>query len=195
MRYNLSEINAIIRDRRSIKPEDFSDRKVHKEMIQVLLENARWAPTHGMTQPWYFKVFYGAGIQRLSTFQSDLYQQVTPPENQVEKKRNKLKERPFCASAIIALCMKRQETEKIPEIEEVAAVSCAVQNMFLTATAYGLAAYWGSGFPTYREETKAFLGLGPKDQCLGFFYIGYPSVEWPSGQRRPQEYFSDWVED
>ena len=32
----------------------------------------------------------------------------------------------------------RQEIEKIPEIEELAAVSCAVQNMHLTASALGM---------------------------------------------------------
>ena len=90
--------------------------------------------------------------------------------------------------------MKRQETEEIPEVEEIAAVSCGVQNMMLTATAYGLATYWGSGGLTYSDEMKTFLGLGEKDQCLGFLYVGYPGDEWPTGQRRPQEYYSDWVE-
>ena len=29
------------------------------------LENARWAPTHALTQPWYFKVFTDDGRQQL----------------------------------------------------------------------------------------------------------------------------------
>ena len=57
MLFNLSEINELIRSRRTIYPEQFSDRKVHIEQIEVLLNNAQWAPTHGNTQPWRFKVF------------------------------------------------------------------------------------------------------------------------------------------
>ena len=58
MRFNVSEINECIRTRRSIYPVQFSSRKVHKELIETLLENARWAPTHKLTQPWRFKIYY-----------------------------------------------------------------------------------------------------------------------------------------
>ena len=57
MRYNLSEITELIRNRRTIYPEQFSDRKVHLEQIELILNNAQWAPTHGNTQPWRFVVF------------------------------------------------------------------------------------------------------------------------------------------
>ena len=65
MRHNLSEINEVIKDRRTIYPETYSDRKVHKEQIELLLNNALWAPTHGMTQPWRFKVFMDAPKKEL----------------------------------------------------------------------------------------------------------------------------------
>ena len=73
MRYNLSEITDIIKDRRSIKPEAFSARKVHKEIITNVLNNALWAPTHGMTQPWRFKVFTGDARKRLGDFAAENY--------------------------------------------------------------------------------------------------------------------------
>lgn len=189
MQYNLSEINEIIRNRRTIYPEQFSTRKVHKEIIQNLLENARWAPTHGMTQPWFFKIFMGNGLLKFIEFHS---QNIN--EKFTAEKFEKLKSRIEKASAIIAVGMKRQPTEKIPEIEEAEAVACAVQNMFLTATAHGLAFYWGSGGLTYSEEMKSFLGMKEKDKCLGLIFLGYPSIEWPQGQRRPVEYFTEWVE-
>lgn len=193
MRYNVSEISGVIRDRRTIKPEQFSARKVHRELIEALLDNARWAPTHGLTQPWYFKIFTEAGLQLLGDFQAATYQANTPEAAFKPAKHEKLGSRPLLASAVIAICMKRQKTEKIPEVEEIAAVACAVQNMQLTAAAYGLGTYWGSGAISYSEEMKTFLGLGAKDRCLGFLYVGYPAGEWPKGQRRPQEYYTDWV--
>ncbi len=195
MKYDLSEINEVIRNRRSIYPEQFSDRKVHKEQIETLLTNATWAPNHGMTQPWRFKVFIDDGLETLSEFQSSLYRSMTSDEDFNEMKFQKLKNRPLKSSAVIAICMKRQEREKIPEIEEIEAVACSVQNMYLTATAYGLAVYWSTGGPTYRSETKEFLGLGDKDRCLGFFYIGYPGIDWPQGQRKPIEYVTEWIDE
>ena len=57
MKYNLSEITDLIKNRRTIYPEQYSDRKIHKEQIEVLLNNAIWAPSHGLTQPLAFKVF------------------------------------------------------------------------------------------------------------------------------------------
>ena len=68
MRFNLSEINELIRERRTIYPEQFSTRIVHKEQVELILNNAQWAPTHGNTQPWRFKVFMEDGRQPLADF-------------------------------------------------------------------------------------------------------------------------------
>jgi nitroreductase len=179
MRFNVSEINECIRTRRSIYPEQFSDRKVHKELIEVLLENARWAPTHKLTQPWRFKVFMEDGLKRFAEWHSETYKKITPPEKFKEMKYRKLRERPLKSSAVIAIVMQRDEKESIPVEEEIAAVAAAVQNMHITCSAYGLAAYWGSGGLTYTDEMKEFLGIGEKDLCLGMFFIGYPDIEWP----------------
>jgi nitroreductase len=195
MKFNLSEITELIRFRRTIYPEQFSQRKVHKEQIELILNNALWAPTHGNTQPWRFKVFMEDGRNRLSEFLGSAYSEIIPLEKQSELKRSKLEKRPLMASAIIAVCMKRQETEKIAEIEEIEAVACAVQNMHLTCTAYGLGGFWSTPSIIYHEQMNTFLNLNPKDKCIGLFYIGYPSIEWPSGQRRPLEYMTDWFND
>ena len=88
MKYNLSEITAVIKDRRTIFPEMFSDRKVHREQIEAILNNAIWAPTHGLTQPWTFTVFSGDGLQKLSDFLSETYRKLTPSETFSETKFN-----------------------------------------------------------------------------------------------------------
>lgn len=193
MRFNLSEITAVIKDRRTIYPEQFSNRIVHKEIIENILNNAIWAPNHGMTQPWRFKVFQGSGLKKLGDFQAEHYRSKNTEQNFDGQKYEKFKNRPALAQAVIAICMERQQTEKIPELEEVEAVACAVQNMYLTCTAYGLGAYWGSGGATYSNEMKKFLGLNEKDKCLGLFFIGYPAVEWPKSHRKPIEYVTEWI--
>lgn len=195
MRFNLSEINELIRERRTIYPEQFSTRKVHREQVEVILNNAQWAPTHGNTQPWRFEVFMGEEArQDLSQFLGKTYQEVIPVELQNDAKLAKMMRRPLLASAVVAVSMARQPEEKILEIEEIEAVACAIQNMHLTCTAYGLGGFWATPKIIYTPQMNAFLGLGEKDKCLGLFFIGYPEIEWPKSHRRPLEYTTKWRE-
>lgn len=195
MRFNLSEITDLIKNRRTIYPEQFSDRKVHKEQLELILNNAQWAPTHGNTQPWRFKVFTEESRQVLSDFLAETYLKLTPPEAQNDLKLAKMMQRPMQASAVVAVCMERQPTEKILEIEEIEAVACAIQNMHLTCTAYGLGGFWATPKLIYSQEMNQFLKIGEKDKCLGLFYIGYPAIEWPTAHRKPLEYTTEWIND
>ncbi len=193
MKYNLSEINELMRMRRTIYPEQFSPRKVHKEQIELLLNNAQWAPTHGNKQPWRFNVFTELGLDKLSEFLGNTYLQQTPKEQQNVLKLAKLISRPLKSSVVIAICMERQKEEKIPEIEEIEAVACAIQNLHLSCTAYGLGGFWSTPKLIYMPIMNEFLSIGEKDKCLGLFYIGYPSIDWPSSHRKPLEYNTEWI--
>ncbi|MEC9159539.1 MAG: nitroreductase [Bacteroidota bacterium] len=192
MKYNLSEITEIIKNRRTIYPQFYSSRKVHKEIIEHLLQNATWAPTHGMTQPWRFKVFTEESRKTLSDTLSMLYKQLTPTENFREDKFAKMQARPFQASAVIVAYMKRGDNPKIPEIEEISSVACAIQNLCLTATAYGIGSFWSTPKIIYTKEMNDFLKISDEDKCMGIIYLGYPNDEWPKGQRKPIEYLTEW---
>ena len=195
MKYNLSEISDLIKNRRTIYPEQFSDRKIHKEQVEVLLNNAIWAPTHGLTQPWTFKVFIDEGRQKLSDFLSTYYLENTKKEDFRELKFNKFKNRPLMSGAVIAVSVKHDPESNIPELEEANAVACAIQNMSLTCTAWGLGAFWSTPRLIYTQNMNTFLGIGEKDKCMALFYVGYPKTDfkWPKGQRKPIEYFTEWV--
>ena len=193
MRHNLSDSFELIKDRRTIYPELYSDRKIHREIVEKLLNAAIWAPTHGNTQPWRFSVFTEAGLNKLSTFLGEAYKKHTPKADFSELKLEKLMNRPLMASTVIAICMKREEAERIPEIEEIEAVACAVQNMHLMATAYGIGGFWSTPKFIYNQEVNPFFDLEKKDKVLGLFYLGYPKEDWPKGQRRPIEYISNWI--
>lgn len=193
MRFNLSEINELIKSRRTIYPEQFSERKVHREQIELILNNAQWAPTHGNTQPWRFHIFVDQGLQKLSTFLGQTYLETTAKDDQNDAKLAKLIRRPLLSSVVVAVSMKRQTEEKILEIEEIEAVACAIQNMHLTSTAYGLGGFWSTPKLIYHQKMNVFLGIEEKDKCLGLFYIGYPSIDWPEAHRKPLEYHSTWI--
>jgi len=187
MSLRLAAANALIRRRRTIKPRDMSEKPVEPKTLAAILENGNWAPTHGMTEPWRFFVFSGEGRQRLADFCASLYEKTTPEDQVRPDKLEKLKTQPLAAPVVIAIGMKRQEIEKIPEVEEIEAVACAVQNMHLTASALGMAAFWSTPPITYTDEMREWLGLeDERDRCLGFFYLGWPaSEEWPESKRGP----------
>ena len=166
-----------------MSPEQYSARKVHREQLELILTNGTWAPNHGMTQPWRYKVFLENGMKKLEEFLPELYRKLTPTEKFKETKFERLKNRLNHVSAVVVICLERDKSGKIPEMEEVEAVACSVQNMMLTTVAYGLACYWSTPGFIYSSEIKAFLGLEEQDKCLGLFYIGYPSGEWPQSPR------------
>lgn len=195
MDYNVEEINRLMRSRRSVFPDQFEKgRQTPDSVVYEILENARWAPNHGHTEPWHFVVFSGAGLKRLAAFQSELYKQ-TAGEKFKEATYEKLKSRPLQASHVIAIGMKRDPNKKHPEVEEIAAVACSVENIYLSVTAYGLGGYWTTGGVTYNEQAKAFFGLGKDDRLLGFFYLGYVAVPPGVGKRKPLEEKTTWIKD
>lgn len=192
----LAAANGLIRRRRSIKPAQMSDRPVDPAILGNIIENANWAPTHGLTEPWRFKIFEGAGREKLAAALERIYQETTPEEKFRPEKRDGFREKVLKAPVVICVCMKRQEIEKIPEIEEIEAVACSVHNMHLSASAIGMAAYWSSPDPIYTEPMREFLKLGPRDKCLGLFYLGWPADEksWPEGKRKPIQDKLEWID-
>lgn len=193
--FNIEEANRLIRERRSIYPNMYSEEPVSDEVISTMLENANWAPTHRLTEPWRFVVFKGEGLKRLAKFQSELYKELSTAAGKFdETKFEKLAKKPLMASHIIAIGMHRDPKASIPEVEETGAVAAAVQNMYLTATAHGVGCYWGSGGITYKKEANEFFGLGAEDRLLGFMYVGnLKSDKWPQGRRKPIEDKVTWV--
>jgi nitroreductase len=193
MQYNITEFNQLIRNRRSTFPKQFdTTRKVEDAIVRQVIENATWAPNHGHTEPWRFVVFTGEGLQKLAHFQSELYRREAG-DHFKEATYNTLQQNPLKASHVIAICLKRDPNKKFPEVEEIAAVACAVQNMYLTVTAYGVGGYWTTGGITYKHTAKPFFGLEEDDRLLGFFYIGQIAVPSPEGKRKPAEEKSEWV--
>lgn len=185
--------NGLARSRRSVFPDQFdAGKKVDDGVVREILINATWAPNHGQTEPWQFTVFTGAGLSQLAKFQSELYRQEAGNDFS-EAKYAKLQQQPLRASHIVAIGMKRTITKRIPEIEDIEAVACAVQNIYLSVTAYGLGGYWTTGGITYLEKAKSFFGLGGEDKLLGFFYIGQVAIPATGAKRRPVEEKVKWV--
>jgi len=187
--------DSIVQSRRSVYQKDYLPGRVDDDIIRRMLENADRAPTHKRTEPWRFVVFTGEGIKRLAEFQAECYKKVTEADGTFKEDRWKnLLTSPMKSSHIIAVGMKRDAAKSLPEWEELGAVFCAVENMYLTATAHGVGCYLSTGGVTNFEEAKPFFGLGPEDRLCGFLHVGLiGTIEAPLSKRKPLEEKVRWV--
>lgn len=182
----IEEVSALIANRRSIKPLLMdASREISSDLWQTLFEAANWAPSHGLTEPWRFLVYSGDSRQQIATALQSAYKAETPESEFRPEKFEKMGKNPFLANSVIAIVMKRDPKLKIPEIEEVEAVACAVQNLHLIAASAGLGVFWSSPVVTYGKSFAESLDLADGDKCLGLLYVGWPreNLEWPSCKR------------
>jgi len=188
-------INDAIIARRSFKPADMDPSKeVSTELLLELFECANWAPTHGLTEPWRFEIFQGDSRQRLANAMQAAYITETPEAEFKPEKCEKMAKNPLLAHTIAVIVMKRDATGKIPEIEEIEAVACAVQNLHISASAQDLGVFWSSPTVVYGEGIANFLELQKGDRCLGLLYIGWPAEakKWPESRRGSVEEKLKW---
>ena len=182
---NATDLSDLIRRRRAIFPKTYIVGKpIGRAIIEQILENANWAPTHRLTEPWRFHVFHSEeSRQELSVYMSGFFQKNTAPENFTEEKMLKAGENPLLAGAVIAIIMRRDPEARVPEWEEIASVAMAVQNMWLSCSAINLGCYWST--PKAALEATEFLNLSEGERCLGLFYMGWHEMPEIAGKRGP----------
>ncbi len=197
MSTNHQEIGDFIKERRSTWPKDFdTSKKIEDGIIKEILENAIWAPNHGLNQPWHFKVFHGSGVKKFFDKMKEMYKEITPPEEINEKKLVKYDEKANQVSHIVAVCMQRDPKKRYPEIEDIVATACVVENIYLQLKPCGISGYLSTGDICYTQQLKAFLGLADEDRCIGLFQLGIPvaGLNQPQRKRIPAEEKTEWID-
>ena len=183
---NRETLNKIIRNRKTIYPTQFSDKEIPKSVINEILENAIHAPTHRMTQPWFFKVYKGKSKDVLC----EIIQNIDK-EKYSAVKINKFIEKVKSSDTVISICMTRDLNDRVPEWEEIAAVSMAVQNIWLSCYVNNIGSYWST--PALKDDYAKHSGLNSNQKSLGFFFMGsYKHVETPK-LREGLESKVEWV--
>lgn len=155
---------ACILKRRSVFPKQYTGERVDKGVIDKMLEAARWAPTHNLTEPWKFVIFSSRRSREelVNVLFSVCFSNVFTPDEFLSFKPKGH----FLAAQYKDSCMKsgKQFSEmkfkkkaanvlrsshcislicdvhkgKNPVVEDICSVAMAVQNMHLVATAYGV---------------------------------------------------------
>lgn len=192
MTLSLEVLNEVIRSRRSIFPPSYTDEEISVKDLEMILENANFAPTHRLTEPWRFTIFRGNGLTKLADFLGETYRSQTTPENFSEAKYEGTRSKALKSAAVIAIVME-VHPEKVPEWEELAAVACAVQNIWLTITAMGLGGYWST--PGNLAALGTFLNLSENQKCVGLFYLGHHAAPSKPAVRKPIMDKLTWIED
>lgn len=186
------EIMDLIKSRRSIGAVE--DREVPDDVIRELLEAAIWAPNHKKTEPWKFRVVKGEGRVKFGEEMARIAAAKAAglSEEEAQKKIEKARKAPLRAPVIIVIAT--SPSGKVPEIEEVTATGCALQNLLLVAAEKGLATKVRTGDMAYEKELHKFLQLDENDKIIGFVYVGYPKKESEiKAQRTPAEEKTIWI--
>lgn len=196
---NLDRLIQAIAHRRSFPLVRLAaDRPVERALIERLLEAANWAPSHGGTEPWRFTVYTGDSRRPLGEAFAQAYRLGTPDAEFKPAKHDDFRDRVWSAPLWIAVAMspamKPDGTPVRPEVEEIIAVGSAVQNLHLAAAAAGIGAKWTTGSTLIHPHVAQFARIEPPARLLGFFYLGWPSGEWPESTRQPIDGKVRWAE-
>src|SRR5690625_694893 len=157
-----SNLRTIIRERRAIK-KGYTDQYVSEELVRQLLDDAIWAPTHGVRQPWRF-VFVDK--QNLPDFAKKVAQ--TYPEDMQENRENYLNE----PNAILVVIMDEPEKQKQWD-ENYGAVASMIQNFWLLAWEKRLGVVWKTNPHIYHPEVEKILDVKENEKIVGFIHLGY----------------------
>ena len=175
-------INQIIKNRRSIYPREFNGNPVADEIIQVLLENANFAPNHKSNYPWRFVVIAKEYVPQWIQKAIEITQASEP--NVSEQKISKLTNMASQIGACIAIVWDKEDLNK-HEIEDISAIACAVQNMYLSLSQFEhVGGYWSTGLGTYNPTMSEFLELTTQQQLLGFFVLGEVDHKRTEGMKK-----------
>jgi nitroreductase len=186
---NLNSPDFPYRTRRTVKPDSMDpSREIAGDLLLEILEDAHWAPSHGLTLPWRFHVFTGEGRNRLADALQTLYDQVTPTTEVQAKKRAKLQANSKQAQAVIAVVAHLEAGGKVSKLDELCSTACAVQNLLLSAHQRGLGSFWATPPAACSQEFVAWLGLDSTYCSLGLVFLGYAKEgSEPKSNRVPLE--------
>jgi nitroreductase len=159
-------IEEAIRSRRTHKA--FAPEPVSRELVDELLDLARWAPNHHLTNPWRFRVLGPESLRRLK--------HAAGPEAASKLDR---------APTLVAATAKRSD-DPVQDEEDLCATVCATYAVLLAAHGRGLAGYWRTPGVLRTEAGAAALGIPEQERFVALIHLGWPRQEKEPPERAPQ---------
>jgi nitroreductase len=159
------EVETAIRSRRTHKA--FRPRSLPRDQLDQLLELARWAPNHNLTNPWRFRVLGPRALQRLKL--------AAGPEAAPKLDR----------APTLVVCSCVVSGDPVQDEEDLHATACAAYIVLLAAHGRGLAGYWRTPEVLRTDAGRAAVGLGEGERFVGLIHLGEPVQERPAPARAP----------
>lgn len=164
-----------------------------RAQLERLVEAARWAPNHHLTEPWRFIVVAGDARHDLAEAMVAELAGDAAPDAKAEREAIGIRTKLVRSPVILVVAQTGRPDDPEKDLEDYAACACATQNLLLAAHAEGLAAKWSTGKAATSPAAKAFLGLEPADRLVAYVYLGHPADEARDSRRRPVEDVTRWV--
>lgn len=157
-----------VKGRRSVRA--FKNQDVPVEIVEKLIDAARWAPSAGNIQPWEFIIVRKPEIKRRLA-------EAALGQTFIEK-----------ASVVIVVCANESLSsqgygargKRLYCIQDTAA---ATQNIHLVAYSLGLGTCWIGAFR--EEEVREILEIPQGVRPIAIIPVGYPAETPSPGSRRP----------
>jgi nitroreductase len=171
----MTSLSELVRARRTTKV--FGSEPVDRATIEELLELARWAPNHHLTNPWRFYVLGPAALARLKD--------AAGAEAAAKLDR---------APTLIAVGAAQSGDDAVQDEEDLLAAGCAAFLVLLGAQERGLASYWRTPAVLRTEAGREALRVAEDVRLIGLLHLGPRRQEQPVPERAPVDDVVSWLD-
>lgn len=168
------DLEQAIRSRRTHKA--YGTDPVDPRTLDELLELARWAPNHHLTNPWRFRVVGPEARRRLK--------EAAGPEGAAKLDRAPTL---VVASAVLS-------GDPVQDEEDLCAAACAAYIVLLAADSRGLASYWRTPEVLRTKAGRAAVGLDDDERFLALIHLGPRRQEREAPERIPAGHYVTYLE-
>ena len=185
------EVENAIRSRRTIKA--FDSRPVDRETLEELLELARWAPNHNLTNPWRFRVVGPRALEGLKRAAGEIAAAGAPRDADPAEVARVAAAKLDRAPTLVVVSVRRSE-DPVQDEEDLHATAVAAYIVLLGAHARGLAGYWRTPAVLRAESGRAAVGLPPDERFVGLLYLGHARQAQDTPGREPLEHYATFLD-
>jgi nitroreductase len=167
------DLEEAIRSRRTHKA--YEPEPVDRETLDELLELARWAPNHHLTNPWRFHVLGPETLAKLK--------EAAGPEAGGKLDR---------APTLIVVTTTRM-ADPVQDEEDLLATGVAAYIVLLAAHGRGLVGYWRTPGILRTAEGRAAVGIPDDERFVALLHLGYPRQEKEPPPREPAGHYVTYL--
>lgn len=157
------EFNKKIKERFSIRK--FKSTSIPDELINEILDTARWAPSGLNNQPWKFIIIKNPQIKE---------------EIAAQTKYSKIiQNAPLCIAVFY------NKDEGYNYVKDVQAMGAAIQNILLAIHNLNLGGVWLGEILNKRMEVERILSVPENFELMAVIALGYPNEKSTKRSRKP----------